>query len=75
MRWTGDYAAKVKNGSHWETMRTLLGRVWRRAQGSLSHGEMSVIFDQIDATDGGYFRSTHGLDRKDELIRFIMTRR
>ena len=52
MRWTGDYAAKVKNGSHWETMRTLLGRVWRRTRGSLSHGEMSVIFDQIDATDG-----------------------
>lgn len=71
--WNGDYRAKVAGGSHWQTMRALLGRIWMKSSGTLTAGEMEKLFREIDAQDGGYFQSTYDDAKLAELLDFIMS--
>jgi hypothetical protein len=70
--WRGEYAATSVNGSHWETMRSLLGRLWLKSGGSFTWGEMERALDAIDAEAGGYFRRTYNKSKADDLIEFTM---
>ena len=59
-------------GSHWETMRSILGRVWRKNGGTLTLGYMLTISRQVDATAGLYFLRKYGETRLRDLVRFTM---
>lgn len=71
--WRDLYAGRIVNGSHWETMRSLLGMIWAKNRGRLSYGEMDRLFRQIDETDNGYFISNHGEQKVSELIEWTMS--
>jgi hypothetical protein len=71
--WDGDYAAKTSGGSHWQTMRALLGRVWMKSGGNLTSAEMEKLFREIDATDNNYFQATYDDAKLNELLDFIMS--
>lgn len=70
--WAGFYRDRITNGSHWETMRSLLGMVWAKVGGSLSYGELDHILRQIDATDGGYLIRQYGEHKAADLIDWII---
>lgn len=68
--WTDDY--RNCTGSHWETMRSILGRVWLKSGGTLTLGDMLTIGRQVDATAGLYFLTKYGESRLRDLVRFTM---
>lgn len=70
--WQNLYATCVVGGSHYETMRSLLGMVWAKTGGKLSYGEMDRLLRQIDATDGDHFIQAHGEQKAADLINWIM---
>ncbi len=69
--WMDFYRNCVVNRSHWETMRSVLGMVWAKTSGDLTHGEMDRILRQIDATANGYFMAHHGEQKAADLIHWI----
>lgn len=71
--WADFYRDRVVNGSHWETMRSVLGMVWAKASGDLTRGEMDHILRQIDATAHNYFMTRHGEQKAADLIDWIMS--
>ena len=70
--WRGEYARCSVNGSHWETMRSLLGRLWLKSGGSFTWAEMERALADIDAEDGGYFARHYPKWKADDLITFTM---
>ncbi len=71
--WAGFYRDRVVNGSHWETMRSLLGMVWAKSSGDLTRGEMDHVLRQIDATDNGYLMARYGEQKATDLLDWIMS--
>jgi hypothetical protein len=71
--WTGLYRDVVVGGSHWESMRSVLGMIWAKAHGDLTRGEIEHVFDEIDATSADYFVTKHGTAKRAELIDWIMS--
>ncbi|AWN42651.1 hypothetical protein DK389_21750 [Methylobacterium durans] len=71
--WASFYSGRITNGSHYETMRSLLGMVWAKTGGALSYGEVDQILRRIDATAGGYFIRQHGEQKAAELIDWLMS--
>lgn len=71
--WRDDYPMTVVQGSHYHTMLSLLGRVWRKTGGGLSHGEMREVFDQIDALGGLYMARNYPREKPGEMLRFVMS--
>ncbi|WP_043363701.1 hypothetical protein [Belnapia sp. F-4-1] len=73
--WRDEYPNTSVQGSHYQTMLSLLGRVWRKSGGTLSHGEMAQVFDEIDGLDGWYMRSNpnHGPDKQRDMLAFVMS--
>jgi hypothetical protein len=71
--WIDFFRDCVVNGSHWETMRSVLGMVWAKTSGDLTCGEMDHILRQIDATASGYFMARHGEQKAADLIDWIMS--
>lgn len=71
--WRDDYPMTVVQGSHYATMLSLLGRVWRKTGGRLSHGEMLIVFDEIDALAGYYMKRNYPSDKPREMVRFVMS--
>lgn len=71
--WLNLYAACVVGGSHYETMRSLLGMVWAKTGGKLSYGEVDRLLRQIDATDGDHFIRVHGEQKATDLMDWIMS--
>ncbi|MFP1131570.1 hypothetical protein [Asticcacaulis sp. W401b] len=63
----------LNSDSHWETMRAILGKVWKRTDGTLTFGETRKIFGDIDAAEGDYFLKKYGEDSVQELIRWYFT--
>lgn len=60
------------NGSHWETMRSLLAKCWRKTGGDLTKGEMERLFDEIDGLDAFYFAFHYDRGKRDEVISWVM---
>ncbi|QQP93538.1 hypothetical protein IGS68_33500 (plasmid) [Skermanella sp. TT6] len=71
--WNGDYKAKIAGGSHWQTMRSLLSRIWMKSGATLAAAEMTKLFQEIDAQDGGYFQAHYPGDKLEALLDFIMS--
>lgn len=71
--WRGDYPMTAVQGSHYATMLSLLGRVWRKTGGRLSYGEMHEVFDQIDALGGFYMARNYPPEKPHEMLRFVMS--
>ena len=71
--WKSLYADRVTEGSHWKTMRSLLGMVWAKTGGTLRYGEMDFLLQQIDATAANYLIQHHGEPKAAELITWIMS--
>lgn len=77
--WKDDYKKLDRPGvlgSHWRGMRSILASVWLKNKGKLTYGEMLALFDEIDATENGYFRNKYTTARDtrriDEVIEFVM---
>ncbi|MCJ2124927.1 hypothetical protein [Methylobacterium sp. J-077] len=70
--WLPLYKACIVGGSHYETMRSLLGMVWAKTGGKLSYGEMDRLLRQIDATDSDHFIRVHGEQKAAALLDWIM---
>lgn len=47
-------------GSHWKTMRRVMGSVWLKTEGALTYGEMDALLRGLDATKGNYFTNKYG---------------
>jgi len=58
--------------SHWERMRSKMGKVWLKSKGTLTYGEMEIIATEIDACDSFYFNRNHGNGRLREIIKWVM---
>ena len=71
--WSSLYPDRVTEGSHWMTMRSLLGMVWAKTGGTLSYGEMDHLLRQIDDTAANYLIQRHGETKAAELITWIMS--
>lgn len=71
--WRDDFARTAIQGSHYATMLSLLGRVWRKTGGTLSHGEMLAVYEGIDATGSFYMRGKYGEGKAQEMIGFVMS--
>lgn len=71
--WADLYRQRITEGSHWKTMRSLLGMVWAKTGGTLSYGEMDHILREIDATASNYLIHHHGEAKAAELIEWIMS--
>ncbi|MBL6082675.1 hypothetical protein JMJ56_32445 [Belnapia sp. T18] len=71
--WRDEYPMTVVQGSHYATMLSLLGKVWRKTGGRLSFGEMRQVFDEIDALDGFYMSCKYPSDKPDEMLDFVMS--
>lgn len=71
--WANFYRNRVVEGSHWKTMRSLLGMVWAKTSGDLTRGEVDHILRQIDATANDYFLTHHGEQKAADLIDWIMS--
>jgi hypothetical protein len=69
--WAGFYCDRIVNGSHWETMRSLLGMIWKKTSGGLTFGEMALLLREIDATAAGYFTIKYGERGIDELVGWV----
>ncbi len=70
--WRPLYPAKAVNGSHWETMRSLLAKAWWKTGGDLTRGEMERLFDEIDGLDAFYFAFHYDRAKRDEVISWVM---
>ena len=70
--WETLYRDRVAGG-HWETMRSLIGMIWVKTRGTLTHGEMRKLMGEIDATADNYFIRHHGEAKATELIAFVMS--
>ena len=70
--WGDLYRDRVIGGSHWETMRSVLGMVWAKNGGGLTYGEMDVIAREIDALDGGYYLTKYGETRLVEMLGWLL---
>jgi hypothetical protein len=71
--WRDEFAQTAVQGSHYATMLSLLGRVWRKTGGTLSRGEMLTVYDDIDATGSFYMRSKYGAGKAAEMVDFVMS--
>lgn len=71
--WGDFYRQRITSGSHFETMRSLLGMVWAKTGGALSYGEVDRILRQIDATAGDYFIRQHGEEKAAAMIGWLMS--
>jgi hypothetical protein len=71
--WTHDYQRLSVNKSHWETMRSLMGRAWKKSGGTLSGGEMRHLLREVDGVQNGYFEDKYGDDGRDTLIDWVMS--
>jgi hypothetical protein len=71
--WRDEFAQTAVQGSHYATMLSLLGRVWRKTGGTLSRGEMLTVYDDIDATGSFYMRSKYGVEKAAEMVDFVMS--
>ncbi len=70
--WGDLYLGRVIGGSHWETMRSVLGMVWAKNGGGLTYGEMDAIAREIDALDGGYYLTKYGETRLAETLGWLL---
>jgi hypothetical protein len=70
--WVDLYRTTVVGGSHWQTMRSLLGMVWAKSQGRLSYGEMDHLLRQIDATGGNYFSLKYKESGIADIIQWVV---
>jgi hypothetical protein len=71
--WRDEYPRTAVSGTHYHTMLSLLGRVWRKTGGKLSGGEMQRVFEEIDALDGFYMTHTYPAEKAGEMLRFVMS--
>ena len=71
--WRDEFARTAVQGSHYATMLSLLGRVWRKSGGTLSRGEMLAVYEDIDATGSFYMRSKYGVEKAAEMVDFVMS--
>jgi hypothetical protein len=71
--WADLYREHIVGGSHWQTMRSILGMVWAKNGGDLSYGEMDLIFREIDATAAGYFAAKYGEVGIAEMLTWLMS--
>ncbi|MDO9714308.1 hypothetical protein, partial [Paracraurococcus lichenis] len=72
--WIEDYLTEAVGGSRWQTMRSIMGKVWLKSGGDLTRGEMETIFGEIDAASGFRFAHRHGASKTSEIIEFVMSR-
>jgi hypothetical protein len=71
--WHDEYPTLAVQGTHYHTMLSLLGRVWRKTGGRLSYGEMRTVFNEIDLLDGGHIALNYPSDKPAEMLRFVMS--
>lgn len=70
--WIDEYRTLAVNGSHWETMRSVMGKVWTRSGGSLMRVEMECLLRGIDLHRGGYFTGKYGQHGVNDVVGFVM---
>lgn len=70
--WLDLYLQRVCGGSHWQTMRSIMGMVWAKNGGELTYGEMDSILREIDAVALGYFVGKYGEEGVSELLNWLM---
>lgn len=70
--WFDLYRQRICGGSHWQTMRSIMGMVWAKNGGELTYGEMDSILREVDAVAGGYYVQKYGEVGVAEILNWLM---
>ena len=60
-------------GSHWKTMRSIMGSIWIKADGGLTYGELDHLLRQVDATDRNYLVNKYGETGIQKLLDWVVS--